>query len=379
MLCIMPNTLWRKNRERVKRNKETIIQWNCNSLYIFLIFSDLMATQQGFGVEEIYRGVISDVVSQVREAFLDEGIDIEVLQQLKKAWETKIQASGAVDLDARPPPPPAQPPPTKQSRHHTTQNTSAQRPSTSDQTPGTSQRPSSSEQVQGTSAAAAPQQQKTLAVSTQQQQQQNLPQLPAPLQNPVQLLNLPTQMLNAAVQFPPGILPPGSQCAIIEGPNGPNFVLLNPQMQLSLDSQAQLILQQNAGNPSFRRPVQEIATKKEASNQHVPQLDGGGPGMTDSSSEEEQEDDPLKRYAGLEDETAQQESPAEEEVPLNSDDDQSDDEDLDTLFDADNVVVCQFEKVHRARNKWKFILKDGVMQIKGKDYCFHKSNGEAEW
>jgi len=53
----------------------------------------------------------------------------------------------------------------------------------------------------------------------------------------------------------------------------------------------------------------------------------------------------LKRYAGLEDETAQQESPAEEEVPLNSDDDQSDDEDLDTLFDADNVVVCQFEKV----------------------------------
>nr|CAD2195017.1 unnamed protein product [Meloidogyne enterolobii] len=335
-----------------------------------------MATQQGFGVEEIYRGVISDVVSQVREAFLDEGIDIEVLQQLKKAWETKIQASGAVDLDARPPPPPAQPPPTKQSRHHTTQNTSTQRPSTSDQTPGTSQRPSSSEQVQGTSTTAS-QQQKTLAVSAQQQQ--SLPQLPAPLQNPVQLLNLPTQMLNAAVQFPPGILPPGSQCAIIEGPNGPNFVLLNPQMQLSLDSQAQLILQQNAGNPSFRRPVQEIATKKESSNQHIPQLDGGGPGMTDSSSEEEQEDDPLKRYAGLEDETAQQESPAEEEVPLNSDDDQSDDEDLDTLFDADNVVVCQFEKVHRARNKWKFILKDGVMQIKGKDYCFHKSNGEAEW
>lgn len=82
----------------------------------------------------------------------------------------------------------------------------------------------------------------------------------------------------------------------------------------------------------------------------VPQLDGG-PGITDrlftyfnltkyiaySSSEEEHEDDPLKRYAGLEDETEQHESPAEEEEPLNSDDDQSDDEDLDTLFDADNV------------------------------------------
>ncbi|KAL7077966.1 hypothetical protein ACQ4LE_003456 [Meloidogyne hapla] len=355
-----------------------------------------MATQQGFGVEEIYRSVVSDVVSQVREAFLDEGVDIEVLQQLKKAWETKIQASGAVDLEARPPPPPAQPP-LKQSRQHTTQNISAQRPPISEQTPGTSQRPSLPEQAQGISTTS--QQQKTFAaVSTQQQQSQ--PQPSAPIQNSVQLLNLPAQMLGAAVQLPSGVLPPGSQYAIIEGPNGaPSLVLLNPQMQLSLDSQAQLILQQNAGNTSFRRPVQEIATKKEPSN-HVPQLDGatsfdnsrtrknkgstkrisqldgGGPGMTDSSSEEEQDDDPLKRYAGLEDETAQQESPAEEEEPLNSDDDQSDDEDLDTLFDADNVVVCQFEKVHRARNKWKFILKDGV-GVKKCSFKFKKFLGYA--
>jgi hypothetical protein len=34
-----------------------------------------------------------------------------------------------------------------------------------------------------------------------------------------------------------------------------------------------------------------------------------------------------------------------EEEPLNSDDDQSDDEDLQTLFESDNVVVCQFDKV----------------------------------
>lgn len=41
-----------------------------------------------------------------------------------------------------------------------------------------------------------------------------------------------------------------------------------------------------------------------------------------------------------------------EEDPLNSNDDQSDDEDLETLFQADNVIVCQFEKVNRARTKW---------------------------
>ena len=90
----------------------------------------------------------------------------------------------------------------------------------------------------------------------------------------MQLLNLPAQMLSATVQLPSGVLP-GSQYAILEGPNGaPSLVLLNSQMQLSLNSrQAQLILQQNAGNSSFRRPVQEIATKKEPST-HVPQLDG---------------------------------------------------------------------------------------------------------
>ncbi|KHJ94396.1 hypothetical protein OESDEN_05675 [Oesophagostomum dentatum] len=68
-----------------------------------------------------------------------------------------------------------------------------------------------------------------------------------------------------------------------------------------------------------------------------------------------------------------------EEDPLNSGDDQSDDEDLETLFDADNVIMCQFEKVHRARSKWKFQLKDGIMHIDNKDYCFQKCSGEAEW
>lgn len=68
-----------------------------------------------------------------------------------------------------------------------------------------------------------------------------------------------------------------------------------------------------------------------------------------------------------------------DEDPLNSNDDQSDDEDLETLFQADNLIVCQFEKVNRARTKWKFTLKDGIMHLNGKDYCFQKAVGEAEW
>ncbi|KAJ9596152.1 hypothetical protein L9F63_027225, partial [Diploptera punctata] len=69
-------------------------------------------------------------------------------------------------------------------------------------------------------------------------------------------------------------------------------------------------------------------------------------------------------------------SPSSE--PLNSGDDVSD-EDPSDLFDTDNVVVCQYDKITRSRNKWKFYLKDGIMNLSGKDYVFQKANGDAEW
>ncbi|NXR83327.1 TF2AY factor, partial [Pycnonotus jocosus] len=67
-----------------------------------------------------------------------------------------------------------------------------------------------------------------------------------------------------------------------------------------------------------------------------------------------------------------------EEDPLNSGDDVSE-QDIADLFDTDNVIVCQYEKIHRTKNKWKFYLKDGVMSIEGKDHVFAKAVGDAEW
>merc|ERR1712210_282608 len=67
-----------------------------------------------------------------------------------------------------------------------------------------------------------------------------------------------------------------------------------------------------------------------------------------------------------------------EEDPLGSEDDISD-EDASDLFETDNVVVCQYDKITRARNKWKFHLKDGIMNLNGKDYVFQRANGDAEW
>ena len=67
----------------------------------------------------------------------------------------------------------------------------------------------------------------------------------------------------------------------------------------------------------------------------------------------EEEEDQLQRYADSVGNGNADDGEEGDENPLNSDDDQStDDEDLNTLFDADNVVMCQFEKV-RSLNSWK--------------------------
>ena len=68
----------------------------------------------------------------------------------------------------------------------------------------------------------------------------------------------------------------------------------------------------------------------------------------------------------------------DDEDPLNSGDDVSNDESSE-MFETDNVVVCQYDKITRNRNKWKFHLKDGIMNINGRDYVFQKAVGDAEW
>lgn len=47
-------------------------------------------------VLRIYQEVIDDVISSVREIFLEDGVDEQVLQELKQTWESKLKASKAV-------------------------------------------------------------------------------------------------------------------------------------------------------------------------------------------------------------------------------------------------------------------------------------------
>lgn len=81
-------------------------------------------------------------------------------------------------------------------------------------------------------------------------------------------------------------------------------------------------------------------------------------------------------------------APPVDEDEINSDLDDDDDED-DKDADAEgydesgtmdeNVVLCQYEKVNRTRNKWRCVFKSGIIHVNGNDYVFSKANGEFEW
>jgi hypothetical protein len=58
---------------------------------------------------KLYQLVIEDVVTNVREAFLDEGVDEQVLQEMKQIWTNRLMASKAVDVLPEPLAPQSQP------------------------------------------------------------------------------------------------------------------------------------------------------------------------------------------------------------------------------------------------------------------------------
>lgn len=46
---------------------------------------------------KLYQNVIEDVVNGVRDCFLDEGVDEQVLTELRMLWESKLLNSKAIE------------------------------------------------------------------------------------------------------------------------------------------------------------------------------------------------------------------------------------------------------------------------------------------
>lgn len=77
---------------------------------------------------KLYRSVIDDVINAVREVFLDDGVDEQVLQELKQTWEKKLGESKAIDTNAK------EPEPTPKSNRSNNSNRNSNRDNSNHQT-----------------------------------------------------------------------------------------------------------------------------------------------------------------------------------------------------------------------------------------------------
>lgn len=60
-----------------------------------------MTTKGGVGVHNVvpnlYDGIIKEVISSVKDDFINEGLDESVLEELKKLWNKKLKDSRALE------------------------------------------------------------------------------------------------------------------------------------------------------------------------------------------------------------------------------------------------------------------------------------------
>lgn len=62
-----------------------------------LLFQSRMDRQPMSSASSLYQSVINDVIGSVRESFLDESVDENVLLELRNLWQQKLDASRAVE------------------------------------------------------------------------------------------------------------------------------------------------------------------------------------------------------------------------------------------------------------------------------------------
>lgn len=280
-------------------------------------------------VKDVYLQVVVDVINGVREAFLDEGMDEQVLLELKQLWETKLNMSKALEVSE---------------------------PRAPQQTP---------QQHTGRATAVHQHQAQLHAAAVAQT---------APLQhiNPqMQLVGIPAQMTGPA-QAASSALPAGLFQQIQQQRLQHSHFDYRLQPAGGQPQQQQLLVPGTLPSQFTLLPATQTEPPVQLSTKPIIQLDGLG----DSSSEDENRDDDDDEDDN--DEANDDDAAAEEEDPLNSGDDVSD-ADPTEVFDAENVIVCQFDKINRSKNKWKFHLKDGIMNVNGRDQLFAKANGDAEW
>lgn len=362
-------------------------------LYDEILF--IMALSQT-SVLKLYSSVIEDVIAGVRDAFLDEGVDEQVLQELKQIWEGKLLSSKAVEVQPDPPEP--QPPITNSQKEvgkYVNKGSVVNQQQTVQQH-NTSQNAATNSFLQEFNNKPVP-----IQITLPPQQGSNdLHQRVLTIQVPASALQgnqlqsvLTGSVISATMALPQHLASALLQqhvTAALQGQASSGVTQQQQQVQQQAQQVQQQQQMQQQTQQSLNNQVNNHVTQSNDARQMfshhqvgpgaVSQLDGHCDTSDEDDDEEEEDEDDADDddIDDKDDEENEDNDAGAEEEPLNSGDDVSEEDPTD-LFETDNVVVCQYDKITRSRNKWKFHLKDGIMNLAGKDFVFQKANGDAEW
>lgn len=336
-------------------------------------------------VFKAYQDVINDVISNAREYFIEDGVDEAVLQELKQTWQTKLAATKAVEEHKEP-----------------------------EKVVGSNNKIIKQDYSNGTTYNKTQQQ---VVQQMQLQQQQHFQQQQQMLNNK-QVVgqvapnnHMPQGQLGQAfpewrrvpIQLTIPAAPGTGDANRILSIDVPEVFLQGHHLKSILTGQvisttmglplmAACSFLQDHVNAAFLNHQQsffemnnhqilqtELTSDDKIQRLHeIPQRDG----PADSSDEDDDKSDDVSEDGEDDkenDEIEEDGAAGAEEEPLNSGDDVSDADGTEESFETENVIVCQYDKITRSRNRWKFHLKDGIMNLNGEDFVFQKANGDAEW
>ncbi|KAG2174133.1 hypothetical protein INT43_004153 [Umbelopsis isabellina] len=330
-------------------------------------------------VSNVYRHVIDDVINQVRGDFEEMGIDDNILNELQRSWETKVARSRVANFMVN------------EEGYYDQEASQAGLSADSNQL---QYPPVTIHESLSTSAAAA-----SLATMASGSVSARRDMSEGDNQN-----------------RNPGYVNPNSYTGMMQSSNMPNGEFAMPNMNMSSPS---ISLNQNTQLPTNGRS-------------NIPQQDGAGD--EDSITEDidsqiatsilerhmqDANDDPNgfdisafnqtgklipvdelpEQYQKLVRDAKERaiaagalspsyripqldgdaDEPDEDEINSELDDSDDDDDDPEGTEDLEHIILCLYDKVTRTKNKWKCVLKDGIMLVNGRDYLFHRANGDFEW
>ncbi|XP_006460728.1 hypothetical protein AGABI2DRAFT_192339 [Agaricus bisporus var. bisporus H97] len=320
-------------------------------------------------VPSIYRTVIDDVIANIKSEFDEYGVSEEVLAELQSKWETKVIASHVAEFESPPQPqqpvapphPPAHPAYPPHAMHMMQTHYAANPYAAMAPPPATGQTQVKSEPV-----------------DTRYMLASNYyaPSLSGPNMN---------RTLPPPVPTAPH---PGGQAGILSFP-GPGQTPLPVSTARPYVPPASAQPQANhQSSPPVNGHASSAAGGQSApaAQQRIPQVDGPSESSGDEGSPEPTGYAPRTSHPSLPQPGSVQPSQAavaKDEEAINSDLDDSDTENEAEAEEGGtgdtDIVFCTYDKVARVKNKWKCILKDGMIHVNGKDYLFAKCTGEFEW